>query len=1103
MKIRLYFLFVIAISILNNGALLAQEVWKKVNKEVYYLNENEILEKQNFPKQYDLLSFDSNIFSKKIKSAKKPLLLLPNSEGGFSRYQIVETSNLSSELSRKFPMIKSYTAYGVDNPTSIAKISIGTDGFHAVVFSPGKETLYVDPYSKDRKKYISYSRKDLSPENKQFACRVEQSEENRVQSSLFSRTSNNGVLRTFRLALACTGEYAQFHLTRQNVPNTATSEVKKAAVLSAMNTSITRVNGVFEKDLSVNLKIIDNNDQLIFLDPNTDNLTNSNEGVLINEIQSVIDSKVGNGSYDLGHVFSTGDNAGIAVFRSACSSSSKAQGVTGRTSPIGDAYDIDFVIHELGHQFGANHTFNNSCGDNRESSTAVEPGSGSTIMGYAGICNPNVQSGSDDHFHSISVTEMLNFIQTSATCYTTTNTGNSAPTANAGLDYSIPKSTPFILRGSATDADGTSGLTYNWEQIDTQIATMPPLETSIGGPMFRSFASQTTPNRYMPALNTVIGGSTSSTWEVVPSIARDMNFSFLVRDNHVGGGSVARDDMKVTVVDANPFTVTAPNIPVSWDVGTSQTISWNKGTTDTAPINCNNVNIKMSTDGGMTFPITLKANTPNDGSENVLIPNTPSTQVRIMVEAADNIFYNVNTVNITINSSEPTFLLVENSGTQYACNTGNEKATYSLNFDFINGFSETVTLSATGHPNGVNVTFNPSTISSDGNVTMEVSNFNGQSPQAYIINVLASANSLSRSINLGFNLTSSTFTQVKLTAPVNGAQNVNLSTEFNWEADSNASSYDIQVASDSGFSTILISTNVTTNSYKASGLSGNTTYYWRVKPKNSCGEGTFSNVFSYKTLTPSYCVSTFTDEAGGSEHITNVTFNTINNDSGNDTVDGYQDFSSITTNVKRGDAHQVSVTFNTGGYQDHCYVFIDWNQDYIFDKDEERYDLGSRFDKDGNTSTTDESTITFSINVPNDAAFGRTRMRVVVEYDDPTDNFGDGPCDADHLTEWGETEDYSIIVDNTASIEDVVFQGFNLFPNPTKGEFTLNLKVINTDKVSVQLFDVRGRLIDEKNYVNTVTNFSKKIFFQKASSGLYLLKVINGNKQTTRKLIID
>ncbi|WP_254712470.1 reprolysin-like metallopeptidase [Polaribacter pectinis] len=1100
MKTKILFFLTFLMFFSSFGEINAQQLWSELNKQDNSILESEILQKKNFPSTYKLFALDITALKSELALQSRnseTIIELPNSKGGLSKFKIKETSNFDEELASKFPMIKSYSAQGIEDPTAVAKISIGVDGFHAIVFSGKEKTMYIDPYSKNNQNYILYKRNDVTNADDNFTCQVKESfSKGNLTSNNVVENANDGQLRTFRLALACSAEYADFQLNRQGVSVSATDAVKKAAVLSAMNTTMTRVNGVYEKDLSVKMVLVGNNEDIVFLDTNTDGVSDVNQqgiaSTIINEVQTICDNEIGNANYDIGHIF-TINGDGLAGGGVVCLSGQKARGVTGRSQPVNDPYDIDYVAHEMGHQFGANHTQNNSC--NRNLSTAVEPGSASTIMGYAGICSPNVQGNSDDHFHAVSIAEMWNTIQSTASCGALSVTNNNAPTANAGLDYSIPKSTPFVLKGIGADVDGASSLTYNWEQIDNEVASMPPLSTNSGGPMFRSLPSNTSPNRYMPDLATVVAGNTSTTWEVLPSVARNLNFSFLVRDNNAGGGSTARDDMEITVTNADAFTVSAPNSAVSWDVGSTQTITWNKGTTDAAPINCQNVNIKLSVDGGLTFPITIKANTPNDGSEDVVIPNNSSTTARIMVEAADNIFYNVNSTNFTINSTLPTFIMNNTSGIQSACNTGNQTVSYVLNLDFINGFSETVSFVTSGEPSGSSVSFSPNTINNDGNVTMTVSNLNGVSPQSYTIKVDGNANTVNQTTNVTLNITTSTFGSLTLTSPADAATNVGMFDDLTWNLDTNASNYDVQVASDNGFSTIVSSGNVTTNSYTLSGLSGNTTYYWRVKPKNSCGEGTFSNAFSFTTITPSYCESNFTDEIGGSEHITNVTFNTINNNSGNNTVDGYEDFTTINTNVKRGESHQVSVTLDTAGFQDHVYVFIDWNQDYVFNKTDERYDLG--------TELADVGTRTFNISVPNDAVFGATTMRVVIEYDDPSDGFGDGPCDTDHLTEWGETEDYTVVVDNTASIEDVTFNGFNLYPNPTAGAFTLNLEVLNTDKVSVQLFDVRGRLIGEKEYANTKTNFSESIFFEKASSGLYLLKVTNGKKQTTRKLIIN
>ena len=1098
MSFKYAFLIFVIFSLSIPSKLIAQDVWKKAQKENYQ-DQKQIYQKKNFPLKFELIYLDIDELKNQLKplsSGAKQFIKLPNSKGVLLAYEIKETSNFNAVLAAKFSMIKSYDAQGIDDPTAVAKISIGTDGFHAVIFSGNDGSYYIDPYSKDHKEYIVYRRADLGKNKNTFECEVEQTSEKMASEQIFLQNANDGMLRTFRLAVVCSGEYAQFHLTKQGVSSEATDAIKKAAVLSAINTSMTRINGVYEKDLGVRMELVANNEEIIFLDAANDNISDGSAGTMINEVQSICDTVIGDENYDIGHIFSIG-GSGLAGLGVVCLTGQKARGVTGISSPTGDPYDIDYVSHEMGHQFGANHTQNNSC--NRNDATAVEPGSASTIMGYAGICAPNVQNNSDDHFHSINITEMWNTIQSSATCATLSDANNEAPTANAGADFNIPKSTPFVLKGSATDANGMASLTYNWEQIDNEISTQSPESTNTGGPMFRSLPSKTTPDRYMPNLSTVVGGSVSSTWEVVPSVARDLNFSFLVRDNNAGGGNSARDDVKITVIQADAFTVSAPNTAVSWDVGTSQTITWNKGTTDIAPINCQNINIKLSVDGGISFPIMIKANTANDGSEDVIIPNNVSTSARIMIEAVDNIFYNVNTTNFTINSTEPTFILTETSGSQTVCNSENQTAIYNLNFDFINDYSESVTFSASGQPTGSNVTFSATSVNGDETVTMTVSNLEGVTAQFYPIDIEASSSTITKNIGLELSVLSTTFSEQTLSSPENNATNLILTETLVWSLDVNASSYDLQVATDALFTNIIVEENTIAALYTlnaSDNLLESTSYYWRVKAKNICGESNYSTVYSFTTQDCSNCISMGSSASADNTSTTLVKFNTIDNASGKTL--GYNDLTDIKTEVKPGETHILTVHVNTDGLRKtQTKVWIDWNQNCIFNDAGEEYDLGSASEESDDAT----SLSSLSIIVPNDAEFGEAVMRVSTRDTDP---FGvvtyPTSCGSGFR---GEVEDYTIlIVDATASIEDFSFNGFNIYPNPTKGTFTLNLEVVNTNKVSVQLFDVRGRLIGEKNYFNTNINFSESIFFEKASTGLYLVKITNGNKQTTRKLLI-
>ena len=912
---------------------------------------------------------------------------------------------------------------------------------------------------------------------------------------------NVGTLRNFRLALACTIEYSQYHLNLQGVPASATLTTKKTAVLSAMNNTMNRVNGVFERDLSVRMTFIGTNDSIIFID--SDNLDNSNQNnALINQIQGVIDGAIGNANYDIGHVFSTG-GGGVASLGSVCVNTSKARGVTGRGAPVGDAFDIDFVAHEIGHQFGATHTFNGttgSCsGGNRTDATAVEPGSGTTIMAYAGICAPqNVQDNSNDYFHALSIDNMWTHIQNVATCGNTSSTNNAAPTANAGADYFIPKSTPFVLKGQGTDADGNSSLTYNWEQIDNEVNfPIPPLTTNTGGAMFRSLPSKVSPNRYMPALPTIIAGNTSSQWEVLPSVVRTMNFSLVVRDNNVGGGASNRDDMQVSVADIVPFTVTSQNSAVIWNAGETKIITWNKGTTDSAPVNCLNVRIKLSTDGGLTFPTVLVENTPNDGSHNIIVPDQITSNARIMVEAADNIFYNVNSTNFTITSTSPTFTLTNNSQTQVVCNSGNNSVSYTIDVDFVNSFSGSVNFSATNLPGSSTATFNPTSLGADGSTIMTINNLNGANTQDYIINIAGTATSpsLSQNTDVFLKVVGNSFSNITLIAPIQASTEIDLKPIFSWGADSNAISYDIQIATDSSFSNIIHTGNTVANSYHlVTPLQPFTTYYWNVKPKNTCGDGPLSSVGNFQTI----CI--LCPSSGNTTYETSTTlvqFNTIDNASAKPS--GYSDYTAISTTVKTNSSYNLTVNNNTDSSASNQYttktiVWIDWNNNCSFNDAGEMYDLGTvTGSADGVTSLSP-----LSITVPAGATAGTTIMRVSTKFasdGDPTS------CEAGFD---GEVEDYTLVVeDPTASVVDFNFNNFSLYPNPSNGKFNVNFEVVNTDKVSIQLYDMRGRVIEDKKYLNTANVFSEEVIFNKISSGLYILKIKNGGKQTTRKVVIE
>lgn len=584
--------------------------------------------------------------------SRQMVLTLPMADGSFQDFEIFESPVMAAGLAAHYPKIKTYAGRGISDPRAHLRIDVTNFGFHAMVLSP-RGDVFIDPVSNESTDfYIAYNKKDL-PRTYAFDCGVAEdgtSVKNDAHEggSNISYKSSGNELKTYRLALACTGEYA------------ATKGGTVAGALSGMVTSVNRVTGIYESEFGVRMQLIENDTQLIYLSSGTDPYSNTNGGAMLGQNQNTIDDVIGSDNYDFGHVFSTG-GGGIAGLGVICRNNQKANGVTGLPNPTGDAFDVDYVAHEMGHQFGGDHTFNSTTGacggGNRWGPTAYEPGSGSTIMAYAGICSPNdLQPHSDPFFHTGSYDEIMNYIteDDGATCPVVTPTGNTPPVVDTHTDYTIPFETPFRLTGTATDADGDS-LSYMWEEIDKGPACAMNAPTGTA-PSFRSFKADSVPYRYFPKLPSLLAGTTSS-GETLPTYARSLNFRFTARDNREDGGGLSYDDDPTTLTVINtgtPFRVSFPNLFDAWAIGTTYTITWDVSSTDLAPISCANVNILLSTNGGYAWPITLAANTPNDGSEEIMIPMDVSlvgNTNRIMVQSVGNVFFDVSDHNFSIGTN--------------------------------------------------------------------------------------------------------------------------------------------------------------------------------------------------------------------------------------------------------------------------------------------------------------------------------------------------------------------------------------------------------------------------------------------------------------------
>lgn len=595
------------------------------------------------------------------KFGKKDLIIsFPNSEGNFEDFRIRENSNFVAELSAKFPDIKSYVGVGLNDASSTVYFSVSPLGLSSMELYGNKTAVFIEPYTKDLSSYIVYKKSDRKKGLDKFECTVIDVAEKGIQKSDLTARPNadDGKLRTFRLALSCTGEYTTYF------------GGTVAGALAAMNNTMTRVNGVFEKDFSARMVLIANNTDVIYTNATTDPYSPSAQmNNWNNQLQTALTATIGEANYDIGHLFgATGGGGNAGCIGCVCVNGSKGRGYTSPADgiPSGDNFDIDYVAHEIGHQFGGNHTFSQNI---EGTNVNVEPGGGSTIMAYAGITSYNVQMHSDPFFHAISIQQITDNIKLK-TCPVVTNTGNAIPTADAGADYIIPKGTPFVLTGSGTDANSTDALTYIWEQMDTATnaqtgANSVASPTKTAGPAFRSYTPQTTPVRYFPGLDrTLIGATTTSSptgttspivTDALSNVARTYNFRFTTRDNRAGGSANNSDDMVVTVnASAGPFTVTSQNTAgIVWNEGTTQTITWNVANTTAAPVSTPNVTILLSKDGGLTFPQVLVASTPNSGTYSYTVPAGLGLipNARIMVKGVGNIFFNVNSQNISVISS--------------------------------------------------------------------------------------------------------------------------------------------------------------------------------------------------------------------------------------------------------------------------------------------------------------------------------------------------------------------------------------------------------------------------------------------------------------------
>jgi Metallo-peptidase family M12B Reprolysin-like len=731
------------------------------------------------------------------------------------------------------PNIKTFLGVSTSNPLTSIRIDYTMQGFRAVIDDIENGKIFIDHFQRsDKSTRIVYYKKDYIKAPK-WGCEFIPGERHAVEIISEGSRAGDCKLRTYRLAQAVTSEYSTFHGADD------VSEV--ALVTSAVTTVINRINGVYEKEFGVRLLLIANNTSLYYYDAGSDPYTNGNAGSMISQNQTNCDNVIGSANYDMGHLFGTG-GSGLAGLSVICSGGNKARGITGIGSPVGDPFTIDYVAHEMGHQFGGNHTQNNSC--NRNGPTAMEPGSGSTIMGYAGICSPDVQTNSDAYFHAVNLSEIKNFISASGHTCDLESTLNGAPVVTTQPNYVIPKSTPFVLTLAATDPN-SNALFYAWDQMDNAVATMPPLPGNTNGPAFRSITATTSPRRYFPNIATVLTGSTANTWEVIPSVGRTMSFRGVARDFTGVFGCNSEINLTVTTNGtAGPFVVnTANSSGTTWNEGNTTTITWNVAGTTANSVNCANVDIFLSYDGGLTYPTVLATATPNDGTHDITVPSGLTTTARYMVKGSGNVFFDVNNANITISPSLVTFNISANPTTFTTCTNTNITSTVTVTST--GGFSSPVTLSVTGLPSGATGSFSVNPVIPGNTSILTISNLTIGGASAPTITAVSGA--ITRTSNLTLTVNSPPVVPV-LALPTNMATVVSTLPLFTWNASANTITYDFQLAYDINFLDIVVNSNQTSTSFQIVNiLMGQTTFYWRVRANNLCGNAGWSAVRSFET----------------------------------------------------------------------------------------------------------------------------------------------------------------------------------------------------------------------------------------------------------------
>ncbi|MGN7824123.1 reprolysin-like metallopeptidase [Chitinophaga sp. 22536] len=1052
----------------------AQDYWRP-HTAAAGITKDKAVARLAFPATYKL--FDLNIAPLRSevfktvdsKQARTTIISLPNADGQIEQYEIREASNFEPALQARFPEIRAFSGKGITDKQATLKLSISPQGVQAMVFRTEKESEFIEPYSADHTVYTVFKKQ---AKTLPWKCSTpEQKLATGIGHQVGTVARSTGDAKTLRLAQSVTAEYSNYF--------GATSASQVNLVLAAINATLTRCNGVYEKDLAIHLNLIAGVTNIIFYDPSTDPYSDASQGAggaWNSELQNTLTTKIGAANYDIGHLFGASGGGGNAgCIGCICVDNQKGSGFTSPADniPQGDNFDIDYVVHEVGHQLGANHTFSMS---NEGTGVNVEPGSGITIMGYAGITSQDIAPHSIAFYHAASIAQIQANLAGKTCPVTTSISGtNATPVVNAGGNFTIPISTPFALTGSATDANPGDALTYSWEQNDNATSSQTgsasvASATKATGPNWISYAPTTSPVRYFPKLATILagglvsgplpGGDAGANTEALSSVSRTLKFRLTVRDNvpysstaPVTIGQTNFADATITVTNTSgPFAITAPNTNVSWAGNSSQTVTWNVANTNTGAVSCANVKISISTDGGNTFS-TLVASTPNDGSEAITVPNTPTTNARIKVEAVGNIFFDISNADFTITSGSGCASpagLTASAITTTSATVGwtavsgavsydvDYKATSSSTWTNAATATTAVSVNLTGLASGTTYDYRIRTNCSSGSSAYAASQFTTTS---------------TGTCNAPAGLTSSAVTAASAT--------------LSWTAASGAVSYDVDYKPNTSSTWTNAATATTATSVNISGLTSATLYDWRVRTNCSSGSSTYAAA-QFTTLTSSGCANPLDNSTNGTTAgAATIPFNT--------------DVTGLIS--PSGDVDHYKFVITTGGTITITLRTLPGDYDLkLLNSAGTQLAISQAA---GTSNETISRTVTpgtyyaqvYGYNGANSATSCYT-LRVQLGTASRTDN--------------------DVVVSKEGTdIKEIKGQKVDIFPNPVNNIVNISLTGF-TGKSEVSMLDVNGRevLRREVGLVNSQLDISS------LPPGVYLIRVKNGVKQVYLKKIV-